>query len=67
MNASRTTHEFATDVSPTKVTFIKKDFRVLLLNLNHILNSTMFVTSKKAVSVPITLTLLAVTLCYLTH
>lgn len=67
MNGSRTTHEFATDVSPTNVTFVKKDYRVLLLNLNHILNSTMFVTSNKAVSVPINLTLLAVTLCYLTH
>ena len=67
MNASGTMHKFATDVSPTKVTFIKKDFRVLLLNLNHILNSTMFVTSNKAVIVPINLTLLAVTLCYLTH
>ena len=67
MNAPGTTHEFATDVSPTKVTFVKKDYRVLQLYLNHILNSTMFVTSNKAVSVPITLTLLAVTLCYLTH
>ena len=67
MNAPGTTHEFATDVSPTKVTFVKKDYRVLQLYLNHILNSTMFVTSNKAVSVPINLTLLAVTLCYLTH
>ena len=67
MNASGTMHEFATDVSLIKVPFIKKDYRVLLLNLNHILNSTMFVTSNKAVSVPINLTLLAVTLCYLTH
>ena len=67
MNASGTMHEFATDVSLIKVTFIKKDYRVLLLNLNHILYSTMFVTSNKAVSVPINLTLLAVTLCYLTH
>lgn len=67
MNASGTTHEFATDVSPTKVTFVKKDYRVLQLYLNHILNSTMFVTSNKAVIVPINLTLLAVTLCYLTH
>ena len=67
MNASGTMHEFATDVSPTKVTFVKKDYRVLQLYLNHILNSTMFVTSNKAVIVPINLTLLAVTLCYLTH